>query len=179
VLALCVLAAALVSDSAPAGSAPRRCSAPRACTAARACSAPRGCTKKGCADGLTIRLRTRDGKAAPDLVVAVELDGRVVTCRPPAAGQSSSRSCEGGTEAEVVRTRQEVWDCRGGDCRGTGTDEEILEIAARPRRVRVRLSQGERRLGERAFSVRYGAIRPNGARCPPVCRQAIRTWRYR
>jgi hypothetical protein len=161
VLALGVLAAALICGSVPADSAPRRC------------------TKKGCTDGLTIRLRTRDGKATSDLVVAVDLDGRVVTCPPPPPGQSSSRTCEGATDADVVRTRQEVWDCRHGDCRGTGTQEDIVEIAARPRKVRVRLTLGQRRLGEKGFSLRYGAIRPNGARCPPVCLQATRTWRYR
>src|SRR4051812_9496021 len=111
------------------------------------------CTKKGCADGLTVRLRTRDGKAPADLVVSVTLDGRVVTCQSPPAGQSSSRSCDG--DGQIVRTRQEVWDCRGADCRGTGAQEEILEIAALPRRVRIRLTRSDKRIGERAFTVRY------------------------
>jgi hypothetical protein len=130
---------------------------------------PPGCTKIGCSDQLTIRLRSR---ARPGTVVHLDIDGKAVKCVLP-AGVDQTHQCDEG----VTVTHQEVQRCRAGSCRGTGVFEEVLEIVATPRRVRVRVVQDQQVLGQRTLVSRYARVRPNGRRCPPVCRQAQSTWR--
>jgi hypothetical protein len=141
--------------------------------------AARRCTKMGCTDALTIHLRTADGQAPADLVIELDLDGRPVTCKAPPIGGGGTIPCEGGDGEEITRTREEIRICGAAGCRGTGATEEVLEIAATPRRVRVRLRQGDRPVAEKTFAPSYVVRRPNGPGCPPLCRQATRTWRYR
>jgi hypothetical protein len=130
-----------------------------------------GCTKMGCVDQLTIRLRP--SRARPGtMVIELDIDGKTVRCVVP-AGADETRPCDD----SVTVTHQELQRCRAELCRGTGSFEEVLEIGATPRRVRVRVKQDQRLLGQRSFVFRYARVRPNGQRCPPVCRQAQSTWR--
>jgi hypothetical protein len=125
----------------------------------------------GCADQLTIRLRPSRARP-PGMVIELDIDGKTVSCAVPAAADETHQ-CDDG----VTVTHQEIQRCRAEICRGTGSFEEVMEISSTPRRVRVRVKQGERLLGQRSFVSRYARVRPNGPRCPPVCRQARSTWR--
>jgi hypothetical protein len=136
----------------------------------------RRCTKMGCADQLTIRLRSSDGRPRAGMVIELELDGTIVSCVVPDRGDGDLRPCDDGT---VTVTHQEIQHCRVAGCRGTGKFEESVEIVATPRRVRVRVKEGERQVGEMSFVARYARVRPNGPGCSPLCRQARRTWQYR
>jgi hypothetical protein len=74
--------------------------------------------------------------------------------------------------------QQEIQHCRAAGCENTGRFEVLVSIAAAPRRVRLRLEQDQRLLGEKLFVVRYARVRPNGPGCPPTCRQAHRIWQH-
>jgi hypothetical protein len=131
-----------------------------------------GCTKIGCVDQLTIRLRSSRARPPGAMVIELDIDGKTVSCVVP-AGVDETRPCDD----SVTVTHQEIQRCRGERCRGTGAFEEVMEISATPKRVRVRVKHDERLLGQRSFVSRYARVRPNGRRCPPVCRQAQSTWR--
>jgi hypothetical protein len=141
--------------------------------APRQCTKP--CTKMDCEDLLTISLRTASGRPVPSLVIEMDLDGESVTCAPAALGTSQPQPCDG----RIAVTQQEIQHCRASGCQNTGRFEGLITITATPKRVRVRVKQGQRLLGERLFVSHYARVRPNGPGCPPVCRQARRIWQHR
>ena len=133
------------------------------------------CTKMDCADQVTINVRASDGQPPRDLAVELNIDGKVVSCPAPAGDPAETRTCA----ENVTLTYQEIRRCRGADCQGTGAFEHALVITGAPRRVRLEIEQGAKVLARKVVAPSYGRVRPNGPGCPPVCRQAIRTWRYR
>jgi hypothetical protein len=135
----------------------------------------RRCTKMGCEDQVTVRLRSSDGPPRRGVVIELQLDGKTVSCTVDDQ-RSEARPCDDQT---VTITHQEIQQCRAAGCRGTGRFEELIEIVATPRRLRVRVEQGEQLLGETSFLAHYTHVRPNGSGCSPVCRQATRIWQYR
>jgi hypothetical protein len=156
--ALAVIAALLLSGAAPAPA-----------------PAEKVCTKMDCADQVTIDVRTSDGQPPRDLEIELKIDGKPVTCPPPAGDPAETRTCA----ENVTLTYQEIRRCKGADCQGTGTFEHALVITGTPKRVQLQLEQGDQVLAKKVVAPSYGRVRPNGPGCPPVCRQATRTWRYR
>ena len=139
-------------------------------------SSERNCTKRGCDDHLLIHLRAADGHPPVEVEIELNIDGRIVTCKPdPAGAEANALQCGEG----VIVLYQELQHCEGTICRGTESFEQTIEILSTPRRVLLKVSQSGRLLGKKTFVSRYKRYRPNGAGCNPICRQSEKTWRYR
>ena len=131
------------------------------------------CTKMGCEDQLTLSLRSSK-EQHPQIAIELEIDGKAVTCEPPRGEDTETMPCG----ENVTVTHQEIQRCKAGSCEGTGKYEQSIEIATTPKRVRVRVKEGEKVLRKKTFVPTYARVRPNGRGCPPVCRQVKLVWQY-
>jgi hypothetical protein len=127
------------------------------------CTTEKSCTTIGCTDQLSLTLTMADG-SAPKFDVNLVVDGKAIACQAPTLG-GSTRCGDGVLVAS----------------RGSGGDQEVLEIQGAPSSVTVSLAQGgaTRLLG--TFTPTYESLQPNGPGCEPTCRQStivqvVETW---
>jgi hypothetical protein len=147
------------------------------------------CTEIGCADGVSITLRPREGTfpaGKHTVFIATAEGGPVKRCTFTAptdvqvSGGFVAADCTGGVmlsvSPRVTCTTMQSGQAVSQSCTPiAGQFEERIFIRGTPARVRIIQSAQETFL-DRELAPAYADARPNGPECDPLCRQASTEW---
>jgi hypothetical protein len=109
------------------------------------------------------------------------MDGVVVRCTAPPAGNLAPGLCNDTRVEVILRALTDCTEVRAGSsgsgsCTLNGKFEEVITIRATPARVHVKLLDTAATAAERSFDLTYTTSSPNGPACGPVCRQSDTAW---
>lgn len=135
------------------------------------------CTLLGCGpDNFAVSVRVADGSdptTLPDLVV--EVDGDVATCAGLTPDPTELYGTPCGENSNVRLSIAPGWDCAtSGECTLTGKSALRIFVIGTPKKVRVRFVDMPSE--HASFEPKYEDRFPNGAHCPPPCRNARAVW---
>lgn len=145
------------------------------------------CTEIGCRDGVSLRAETESGKLVEGTYsISLQVDGRTrVLCSldatdlsPSAQPRYLTATCDASDvrvnlSPQMVCTEHRTEDAVGQSCQPVeGSWELQLGVPGTPASVRVDITRDGVVLAEHTWSLDYVEVRPNGADCEPVCRQA-------
>ena len=120
----------------------------------------RACTKIGCSDAFTVRLKGRpfDPKGWK---VEAEVDGKVATCAFDWSATSTTATCSEGLRMAFHEPPLE------------DGATAIVTLDGAPSRIGFTVKRNNKPVEpQRFYDPTYETVEPNGAGCPPSCRQA-------
>lgn len=133
------------------------------------------CTEIGCRNGAAIAIRAGNGLTAP-LGVQLEIDGRRLSCPPPAPDSTCDPMVSVVHRAQLDCREVRTADSRRQTCVPNGEFEQVLTFHGTPARVVVTLLADGVAVAERTFDLTYAKFQPNGPDCEPTCLQASVPW---
>jgi hypothetical protein len=161
-----------------------------ACDADALLPGSKGCTEIGCVDSLSVTVRPQEGSfpaGQHELFVATAEGGpaRHCTIALPGTGSNgfATGTCVGGVSLsvspQVTCTTSSSGNAVSQSCLPIpGKFEEQIGITGTPARVRIIQRTSTGTFIDRELAVTYKDTRPNGAGCPPLCRQASEQWTF-